>query len=736
MRWFVEVSRVGENSSDEKYCVEAKQWQAALQEARKLRGDSGPLSKFSIELLDDGYRAVDPKQKLRFVVAKAPLDAELSTESAVRPHLNGQVSVPPPAVTPAPVVMARSVGPLGSGTVGASVASAPLVTRPAVFSRPPVATPLAGATPLVGATPLASATPPGGVTPPVGVVTTERAVAAPPIVVPVPLVTPVALAPAAPLATASTDVALHAEPFAGVPSSALSPHAPDSAVHDISAPMGAGAEAPGPAYKSSGSAFPPRPGSSVRAPSVKPPAGITVPSDVIPPAPAVPKGLGPPVGLSQTFTQPSPVIDMPPPASVLRRREEEPTPESPITYREVAYVVDPGVSRGSVEALLWASFRDISRELADREGQKFVQLAIFDHKFERRPERAPLGTLAWKDWRGNPVVTFPLFDGTAPARASVPAPSIKPVPVVTISSSPPVAPPAAVAAATGASAAPAVATAPPPTVVAAAPATAPTAPTVVSEPAPVPVMIAAAPAAVSSPPAAPLAVALTPPSLATPETKSDAQAPIPLTREKTPSQPSAARSSQPSATRSSRPRMAAVRRRAGEDLIGELFETMHDLHFMRGVTDGAEFMMAAVDSIVPCDGVLIHVFDINTRQFVVVRAKGPGTMQALMHRTPDSEPFIHGVMRRPGSVAIHDVASDPRVLGPRWDALGVKPTRALCGPVRQGGRYLGLLELVNPLGEAPFHQTEQNAIDYVCEQFAEFLVNRPIVLDPDVILRR
>ena len=28
MRWFVEVSRVGEKSSDEKYCVEAKQWQA------------------------------------------------------------------------------------------------------------------------------------------------------------------------------------------------------------------------------------------------------------------------------------------------------------------------------------------------------------------------------------------------------------------------------------------------------------------------------------------------------------------------------------------------------------------------------------------------------------------------------------------------------------------------------------------------------------------------------------
>jgi hypothetical protein len=47
-----------------------------------------------------------------------------------------------------------------------------------------------------------------------------------------------------------------------------------------------------------------------------------------------------------------------------------------------------------------------------------------------------------------------------------------------------------------------------------------------------------------------------------------------------------------------------------------------------------------------------------------------------------------------------------------------------------------LVEVANPLGDAPFHQTEQNAIDYVCEQFAQFLVNRPIVLDADVILRR
>ncbi len=663
MRWFVEVSRVGENSSDEKYCVEAKQWQAALQEARKLRGDSGPLSKFSIELLDDGYRAVDPKQKLRFVVAKAPQDAELSTESAVRPdipHLNGQSASAPPAAP--------------------SAAPPP----PAVVAVPaPVAAPVS-AVPVVTAAPA-----------PV-VVAAPAPVAPAPVVAPVPEPSPAAAQPE-PMAAAPAPAFVHAEPYAGVPSSALSPIAPTSAVH-LLAPTAAAVPA------GFNSAFPPRPGDSVRAASVKSAAGITVPADLIPAAPAVPQGLGPAVAPPQNFTQPSAAIDMPPPSSLLRKRQEEPTAESPITYREVAYVVDPGVTRGSVEALLWAAFRDLSRELADRTGQKFIQLAVFDHKFDKRPERAPLGTLAWKDWRGNPVLTFPLFDGTAPARASVPAPSIKPVAVVRISSS---APPVAPAAVAPAAVAPAADVAP----------------------ATVATVIAAA-RAVETPAPVPLVVATTPTSLQAPDVaRSDPQAAaIPLTREKMPSQPSSARAS--------RPRLAAVRRRAGEDLIGELFETMHDLHFMRGVADGAEFMLAAVESIVPCEGVLIHVFDINTRQFVVVRAKGPGTMQVLLHRTPDTEAFFNAVMRRPGSVAIHDIAQDPRVLGPRWDTLGVKPTRALCGPVRQGGRYLGLLEVVNPLGDAPFHQTEQNAIDYVCEQFAEFLVNRPIVLDAEVILKR
>jgi hypothetical protein len=199
----------------------------------------------------------------------------------------------------------------------------------------------------------------------------------------------------------------------------------------------------------------------------------------------------------------------------------------------------------------------------------------------------------------------------------------------------------------------------------------------------------------------------------------------------------AAPASQPKSERVSRPRLAAPgRRRAGEDLIGELFEFMHELHFQRDVATGADFVLSVLNEVLPCDGVLIHVFDINTGHFVVVRAKGPNASSVLLQRMPDQDPLVQLVMRSPRSVAINDAANDPRFNGPRWQAVGVSPRYALCGAVQLGGRYLGLIELVNPPGDTPFHTSELNALDYICEQFADFLSKKPLVLAADVVLAR
>src|ERR1041385_5280339 len=97
-RWFVEVSPVDADTLKERYCVEAIQWQQALQQARKIRGDRGPLSRFSIELLDAGYRATDPSSKIRYTVSKAPVDAPLTAGAGS----NGAAPAPAPLPKEAP----------------------------------------------------------------------------------------------------------------------------------------------------------------------------------------------------------------------------------------------------------------------------------------------------------------------------------------------------------------------------------------------------------------------------------------------------------------------------------------------------------------------------------------------------------------------------------------------------------------------------------------------------------
>ena len=91
MRWLVEVSSLTKTDT-QKYCVDAESWQRALQAARTQRGEDGPMSGFSIELLEEGYRAVDPLAKIRFVVKRAPDDMPVtftaskdSASASVRP---------------------------------------------------------------------------------------------------------------------------------------------------------------------------------------------------------------------------------------------------------------------------------------------------------------------------------------------------------------------------------------------------------------------------------------------------------------------------------------------------------------------------------------------------------------------------------------------------------------------------------------------------------------------------
>jgi hypothetical protein len=731
MRWFVEVSRVGDSAPAERYCVDAKAWQAALQESRKLRGDAGPLSKFSIELLDDGYRAVDPVQKIRYLVSQAPADAPLmmtpppngashpapspvgaaAAPVAVSvphqtPHQNAAVPtpvasvVPAAASVPAPALAAsasmsssisslRSTGsgsvvPTASGGLASALATssatahvaAPRMSGSAAALREPVKAAESliprPAVPRPASTRAPAAAPPA----------VADAVVVP-AVNPAPVATPPGSSPtAAPAPAPSMPAAVPERPVAAdVWGGEAEPSSPAANAAPL-ASAGAGNDGASSA-----------PSIEIGAPISEPPSstpdtftvdpGLPTPSSAsaLRAATEVAPDAAPITLESPGTTQPTsvPVGGEVPTLKLLRKRAEEPTPQAPITYREEAYAVPPGVDREHVEVILRERFSALRADLAGSPPGQLVQLAVFDHEFTDRPLRPPLGTLAWKDWRGDPVFGFPAFGESVPPLSSrMPPPSD---------------------ASQGAASASAQSNG-----AATAPAASPEIPT--GEAAP-----AVRASGEVAPPAEPVASASLPPVSA----------------------PSAA--SEPTA-RASKPRLVVARRReAGEDLITELFELMHELHFARDIASGADFVLNVLDEVIPSEISMIQVFDINTRNFVVVRARGSGAERALMHATPDTDPQIVELMRRERSRAFQP-NGESGFGGGRWGFIRKNVSQVLSGPVRQGGRYLGLIEIANPYGGAPFHESEVNAFDYICEQFADFVASRPIVLEADVILGR
>ncbi len=355
MRWFVDVSRVGEDTTFEKYCLEAKQWQAALQEARKRRGDIGPLSKFSIELLDNGYRAVDPAQKIRYAVRKAPSDAPLSDPSVDKAAARG--SFPKAPSEPVIAEQADATDPMAAPPPSKSDPTASGPKTDPMGSLPPESSP--PNTARMNQVP-------------------EKKASRPVLVVPGDDVPPAKPSPTLPVSTTERIVTKPAPAPSSRPPTTPAPAAQRAPVPKTSQP--------------------PRPSE--------------------PPPPSKPPSIRPsfPQAALTFRTQESVEVAQAPEYLVVKKREEEPTEKVPICYRELAYAVKPGTDKKAIEVLLWLRFREVSESIKSYTGRKFVQLAVFDHVFATKPARPPVATLAWKDWRGEPVVQI----SSAPRPASIP----------------------------------------------------------------------------------------------------------------------------------------------------------------------------------------------------------------------------------------------------------------------------------------------------------------------------
>ncbi len=159
---------------------------------------------------------------------------------------------------------------------------------------------------------------------------------------------------------------------------------------------------------------------------------------------------------------------------------------------------------------------------------------------------------------------------------------------------------------------------------------------------------------------------------------------------------------------------------------------MHDLHFLRDAVEGADFCLSLALEKMPSRAGYVHLYDIDKREFVVTCARGAGAEQLLLRRHPEGEPLIAAAMRKQRATVISDATTEGGSDTERYRAVGGAKS-VVVAPVILAGRFLGAIELINPVDGTPFREDEGHALTYIGEQFAEFVATRGVLLDPERI---
>jgi GAF domain len=469
-------------------------------------------------------------------------------------------------------------------------------------------------------------------------------------------------------------------------------------------------------------------------------------------------------------------------------RDVDPTPQSPITYRERAYVLAPADQLVNLEGLMQAELIKLRGELAQAPRGQLIHLAAFIKPFQGTPSEPPVATLEWSDWRSNAVFVSnaaeaprdamrpgstsrpPSVPAEAPAHGEIPAPGshvaliprpptplasplpasasatvpewantaaeppaahvVEPTPV----EPPPVAESKPVEPATWTSLAAQLEVPPP-----AGPAPAAAKPlwsTLASKLDPAQAPAVASHATASTPPPA-----FTPPSDTAAFTQAASQAPViapALPWMSAPVQPAVDTSAPavqregvqvPPAFRTAQPITGSREERddTGEvdSRLASAFEALPDLYFLPTPVAGLEFTTQLVSRLVPCEAISVCLYDINTDEFRFVAVGGPGANQRRASAVPSSAGLFGAAKRSTGdALVIKKVEHDPRYQQAVDGREDLEALDLAYVPLRHRQQLLGMVQLINRAGDRGFTSADVAVLHYIANQLAEFLASR------------
>jgi hypothetical protein len=172
-----------------------------------------------------------------------------------------------------------------------------------------------------------------------------------------------------------------------------------------------------------------------------------------------------------------------------------------------------------------------------------------------------------------------------------------------------------------------------------------------------------------------------------------------------------------------------------EELITTMFERLHALEYFDDALEGARFCLESLGAVFATRSILVHLLDIERKEFIVVHASGEAADALRGTRCGMTDLLLRLSMRKAGPVVWRNLAaSAPEEVLARFAAMpGVRTV--VVAPVLSGPRWLGAFELVDPVGGEDFLPEHENAVRYVADRYAHFLARRGVVVDVAAIAR-
>ncbi len=136
--------------------------------------------------------------------------------------------------------------------------------------------------------------------------------------------------------------------------------------------------------------------------------------------------------------------------------------------------------------------------------------------------------------------------------------------------------------------------------------------------------------------------------------------------------------------------------------LARAFEAMQEVFFLSTTGEGMAYVGQVLHRLVPCEGMAGALYDINTHEFRVVDAQGPGAEALKATAWPANRGILSSLRSKLGAVlTVQDPSSHPEYDAHVDARESLTPSSLMYIPLLHEGHLLGVVQLLNRVSSCP-----------------------------------